>query len=76
MGRSVVTAKGQVVIPALLRRKLGIRRGTTVQFREKDGRLELVPLTREYFDSQIGFLKTKGKLLRALMKEKEREREL
>ena len=74
METSLVTVKGQVVIPSRLREKYGIKVGTPVQFYEKDGEIRLVPLTRELIDSNVGFLGTKGKLLKALGREKKRER--
>lgn len=33
-------------------------------------------ITKEEISKNVGFLKTKGKLLKALMKEKKREREM
>ncbi len=76
MGTSVVTSKGQVVIPSKLRRKYGIKSGTLVHFYEDNGEMRLVPVTPELIDKNIGLLGTKGKLMRALMEEKKREREL
>jgi AbrB family looped-hinge helix DNA binding protein len=37
--QSVVSDKGQVTIPKLLRDRLGIRAGETLQFREENGQL-------------------------------------
>jgi len=76
MEQSIVTIKGQVVIPAKLRRKYGIKNGTLVHFYDKGGEIRMVPLTHELIDANIGFLGTKGRLRRALIKEKKREREL
>ncbi len=76
METSVVTSKGQVVIPSKLRRKYGIKRGTRVHFYENNGEMRLVPVTPELIDKNIGLLGTKGKLMRALLEEKKREREL
>jgi len=76
METSVVTSKGQVVIPSKLRRKYGIKSGTRVHFYENNGEMRLVPVTPELIDKNIGLLGTKGKLMRALMEEKKREREL
>ncbi len=73
---SVVTTKGQVVIPAKLRRKYGIKIGTKIQFEEKNGEIVMLALTEETIDKNIGFLATKGKLLQKLMLEKKIEREL
>ncbi len=73
---SVVTTKGQVVIPARLRRKYGIKIGTKIRFEEKDGEIIMLPLTEEIIDKNIGFLGTQGKLLKKLMTEKKAESKL
>ncbi len=75
MKYSSVTTKGQVVIPSKLRNKYGIKTGTKIQFVEEDGSIKLIPLTPEIVDKNIGTFRTKGKLLKALMKEKQLERE-
>jgi AbrB family looped-hinge helix DNA binding protein len=76
MNTSVVTAKGQIVIPAKLRRKLGMKKGTPVSLSEQDGVIMVQPVTDEYLRSLQGILGTKGKLLKALLEEKKKEREL
>ena len=76
MNTSVVTAKGQIVIPAKLRRKLGMKKGTPVSVSEQDGVIMVQPVTDEYLRSLQGILGTKGKLLKALLEEKKKEREL
>lgn len=76
MDKSLVTVKGQVVIPSKLRRKFGIRKGTQVYLYERDGEIVIRPVTDEYLRSLAGITGTKGKLLRALMEDKAREREL
>jgi AbrB family looped-hinge helix DNA binding protein len=76
METSIVTVKGQVVIPAKLRRKYGIKSGTRIHFYENNGEIRMVPVTHELIDANIGFLGTKGKLRRALSEEKKKEREL
>lgn len=51
------TSKGQLVIPAELRRKHGIKAGTKVRFSEDHfGRIVLQPITEEYLDRVIGCL--------------------
>ena len=45
---SVVTTKGQLVIPARLRRRFGIKKGTRVTFVEDAGRIIVQPVTREF----------------------------
>ena len=71
-----VTTKGQLVIPSKLRRKFGIKPGTRVNFYEENDGIKIIPVTHEVIDSNIGFMKTNGKLLKALMEEKKKEREL
>lgn len=74
---TIATSKGQVVIPSKLRRRLGIREGTYIQIDVDDlnKRLILTPVTREYVHSLRGKYKGKG-LMKALMAEKNREKEL
>jgi AbrB family looped-hinge helix DNA binding protein len=71
------TVKGQVVIPVSVRRKLAIKEGTRIQIEvnEETRQIILTPITREYVHSLRGKYKGKG-LLKALMAEKQREREL
>lgn len=75
MDASVVTIKGQVVIPSKLRRKYGIKSGTLIHFYEKEGEIRMAPLTHSIIDSNFGFLRTKGRLKEALFKEKKWERD-
>jgi len=74
MEKAVVTTKGQVVIPAKLRRRFGIKKGTQVFIYEKGGEIVVKPITDEYIESMAGMAGTKGKLLKALKEEKEKER--
>ena len=76
MDTSIVTTKGQVVIPSKLRLRYGIRNGTRIHFYEKEGEIRMLPLTHDLVDANIGFLGSKGKLLKALAEEKKKEREL
>ena len=51
------TSKGQLVIPAELRRKHGIQAGTRVKFLEDQfGRIVLQPITEDYIDRVMGCL--------------------
>jgi len=76
MDTSVVTVKGQIVVPANIRRKFGIKKGTKIAFIEQHGKLFIQPLDKSYFESLAGILGTEGKLLKSLMEDKKREREL
>jgi AbrB family looped-hinge helix DNA binding protein len=75
--KTTATAKGQIVIPASLRRRFGIKGGThlRIEVDEKTQCIILKPITREYIYSLCGKYRGKG-LLKALMAEKEREKEL
>jgi AbrB family looped-hinge helix DNA binding protein len=74
---TTATSKGQIVIPSSIRRKLGIKEGTRIQIQLDEGAKEIIltPITREYIHSLRGKFKGKG-LLKALMAEKRKEREL
>lgn len=75
METSVVTVKGQIVIPSKMRKKYSIKNGTKVHFYEEEDGIRIVPVTPEMIEKNFGFLGTKGKLLKALMEEKKIERE-
>lgn len=73
---SIVTTKGQLVIPARLRRRFGIKRGTRISFVEDDGRIILQPVTREFIGGLRGSLKGDHSALDHLLEERKRERRL
>jgi AbrB family looped-hinge helix DNA binding protein len=55
--RATFTSKGQLVVPARLRRKHGIETGTRVRFLEDEfGRIVLQPITEDYVDRVMGCL--------------------
>lgn len=74
---TTATAKGQIVIPSSMRRKLGIREGTRIQIELNEDEKEIIlkPITREYIHSLRGKFKGKA-LLEELMAEKQKERRL
>ena len=76
METSVVTSKGQIVIPVKIRRRLGIANGTKVAFVEQEGKIIIQPLDKNYFNNLSGILGEKGKMLKSLMDDKKKEREL
>jgi len=73
---STVTTKGQLVIPAKLRRKYAIREGTQVAFVEEENRLVLQPLTPEFVRSLRGSLKGGPSALKLLLDGRKLERQL
>ena len=74
---TVATTKGQVVIPAPIRKKFEIKEGTRfhVEVNEKEHSIILKPITRDYINSLRGKFKGKG-LMKELMAQKKRERGL
>jgi AbrB family looped-hinge helix DNA binding protein len=76
METSVVTVKGQIVVPVKIRRKYGIKKGTKIAFVEQNGKLIIQPLDKNYFESLSGILGTDGDMLKGLMEDKKRERGL
>ena len=73
---SVVTTKGQLVIPARLRRRFGIKKGTRVTFLEDAGRIIVQPVTHEFIRNLRGSHKGEPSALAALLAERKRERDL
>ena len=49
-------SKGQVVIPARLRRKYGMKEGTRLNFAEEEGHFVIQPVTKKFIDSFCGIL--------------------
>jgi AbrB family looped-hinge helix DNA binding protein len=76
MNTSTVTQKGQIVIPASLRRKLGFEPGTKVIITEgEDGEVRVRPLTRAHFDQYAGLLAGEPSTTDALLDERARDRD-
>ena len=75
METSVVTLKGQIVIPKKIRNMFHIKKGTQVCFETHHGEIILKPLTPDYFEKMAGILGTGGKLTKALLEERAKERE-
>jgi AbrB family looped-hinge helix DNA binding protein len=72
-----IKSNGSVTIPARLRKKYGLHLGRKVKFEINKSGIQIIPLvTSEEIKANIGFLGTKGKLLKALMEKKKFEREL
>jgi AbrB family looped-hinge helix DNA binding protein len=57
--RTVISSKGQVVIPAELRQQFGLSKGTSATWSEERGRLVLTPMTERQLDEIMGFLQPK-----------------
>jgi AbrB family looped-hinge helix DNA binding protein len=70
-----VTTKGQLVIPARLRRRLGIKAGTRIRFVERGGEIVLQPMTSTAIRALCGVLKSETSVTAELLDERRRERE-
>jgi len=75
METSVVTIKGQIVVPAKVRKKYGLKKGTIVVIMEKDTGFEVQPVDKKYFEQFAGILPGKGKATKALLEERRKDRE-
>jgi len=75
MTTTVVTTKGQIVIPSRIRRKMNIKKGTRLYVEEKEHEIILKPVTPAYFEKISGILPTKGKLAKALLEERARDKQ-
>jgi antitoxin PrlF len=76
--RTVISSKGQVVIPADLREQFGLVKGTPATWSEERGRLVLTPMTKQRLRQIRGFLKPKSgepSMFEELLAERERERQ-
>jgi AbrB family looped-hinge helix DNA binding protein len=75
--RTVISSKGQVVIPVELREQFGLKKGTAATWRTENGRLVLTPITLQRIKEIRGFLKPapgEASAFDALFEERERER--
>jgi AbrB family looped-hinge helix DNA binding protein len=68
------TVKGQIVIPASLRRKYGIKDGTKIIITDIGDAIVLKPVTEQYLRNLQGSLKGKGGL-KVLLEERARDKE-
>jgi antitoxin PrlF len=69
-----VSAKGQMVIPASLRQKYGIKKGTKIIVLDNENSIILKPVNEQYFARLRGSLKGKG-VLRTLLEERRKDKE-
>ena len=69
-----VSAKGQVVIPASIRKKLNIRKGSKLIVSVEGSKIVLES-AEELIRQGLGLLPTKGKALKLLLEERKKEAE-
>ena len=69
-----VSSKGQVVIPAEIRRKFGLRKGIKLRIISEENKIILEPVERQ-LEKDFGILKGGRELLEELLRERKRESE-
>ncbi|MCC6501330.1 MAG: AbrB/MazE/SpoVT family DNA-binding domain-containing protein [Anaerolineales bacterium] len=69
-----ITVKGQIVIPAELRRKFGITPNTRIAIIDNEHEIILRPITKDYLKKLQGSLKGSG-ALEVLLEERRKDRE-
>jgi AbrB family looped-hinge helix DNA binding protein len=75
METSVLTSKGQLLIPKRLRNKYGIKSGVKVLFEETEGGVVIRPVNKQYFKSFRGMLSS-GNLKAEMKAYKDKEKKL
>ena len=75
METSVLTSKGQLLIPERLRTKYGFKSGVKVAFIETGKGLLITPMDEKYFQSFVGILKG-GNLAEEMKEMKDEEKAL
>lgn len=75
METAYVTSKGQLVVPARIRRKYGIKPGTKICFIERNHEILFQPVTKEYIRGVRGMLKSDTSMTQELLKERARDKE-
>ena len=75
MDSAYVTTKGQLVIPARIRRKLGIKQGTKVCFVERGDEILFQPVTKEYIRSVCDMLKSTTSVTQELLTDRKKDKE-
>lgn len=74
MNLTSVTEKGQIVIPASLRRKFHLKKGSKVRIEERDGVIMILkPLVDDPVEKTKGILKSKTSLLKSLLDDRKKE---
>ncbi len=70
-----VSTKGWIVIPAVLRRRYGIKPGTFVEFQEAGDRIVIIPRISDPIEELYGKLAGKTSLTEVLLENRAKELE-
>ena len=73
-----VTEKGQIVLPAILRKKFHIKKGSKIRVEEAEGGIMILkPFFNEHLEDAVektrGILKGKTSLLKSLLDDRKKE---
>lgn len=74
MNTATVNVKGQIVIPAELRKKYGLTTGKKVIFLEKGNEIIITGSIKEYVEQFAGILPSDSKVLESLLKERQKDK--
>ncbi|HYA39855.1 MAG TPA: AbrB/MazE/SpoVT family DNA-binding domain-containing protein [Syntrophobacteraceae bacterium] len=75
MMKSRLSSKGWVVIPAALRKRYGLKPGSTIEFREEGKNILLVPGVPDPVEASFGMLAGRVSLTKALLEVRAAESE-
>jgi AbrB family looped-hinge helix DNA binding protein len=75
MEECTITSRGQIVVPAKLRRRHGLKQGTKVYFIERDKEILFQPVTKEDLKSVHGMLTSEAPVTKELLKERAKDKE-
>ena len=70
------TIKGQIVIPAEIRARFKIKKGTRVNVYDEGNRIIVEPLSSDPIKEGRGMLTTGGRILNSLKEDRKKEAEL
>ena len=73
--RTVLSSKGQLVIPAELRKQLGMRAGTGVSLEVEGDRIVMVPDSSMNWRNMTGWLKGKPSALEILEQQRKQDKD-
>jgi AbrB family looped-hinge helix DNA binding protein len=71
---SLVSVKGQTVVPKEIREALGIKEGTKLVWTMRDGRLAVFPVPEDPLRASLGILKDSGYTFDDFMQDRTEER--
>ncbi len=74
MEESTMTTKGQIVVPARLRKRYSLKPGTKVCFIERGEEILFRPVTKEYLKSLHGMLTSETSVTKELLEERTKDR--